>query len=201
MSSYSVNENYENIQELVTKIQSGDNSALYDVFNFYQPLIKASIYRCIKKEPQLRSYSEDMFGESLLVMQDLIKDYNSELSYFSYYLTVRFDYYLLSKCKKTYLGINTSGNGIIELPINEDALQISHDPFNRNEFKREIESCISKLSPDQQMVIELYFYRELTQAEAAKIMDISQAAFSKKLQKTLKDLKELYVKFSNNFSD
>lgn len=190
---------YDDIQSLVIKTKEGDNDSLYAIFTFYQPLIKASIARCIKKEAALKSYAEDMFGESFIVLKDLIRDYNPELSFFSYYLALRFDYYLLTRCKRTYLGINTSGNGIVELPINEDALQISHDPFNKNEFKQEMQVCIDQLKPDQQLVIEYYFYESLTQSEAAAKMGISQAAFSKKLKKTITDLKELYENFSNNF--
>ena len=82
---------YSDINELVINCQNGDNSALFKLYEYYKPLILASVSRCISKEPKLRAYREDIFKECIFVLKKLVDQYDPNLTYFSYFLSTRID--------------------------------------------------------------------------------------------------------------
>ncbi len=77
-----IDEHYVYINELVEKIKLDQKEALHELFNFYKPLILTSIKRCANKEKELYSFYEDLVAESIFVFEKLVKNYDSELSYF-----------------------------------------------------------------------------------------------------------------------
>ena len=86
-----VNDNYIHINSLVEKCKNDDSESLFELFEFYKPLILSSVKRCINKEPKLSRYRDDIFRESIFVLKKLIDQYDPTLTYFSYFLSTRID--------------------------------------------------------------------------------------------------------------
>ncbi len=192
---------YQYINQLIVQAKSGDAEALNELVHYYKPLIFASIKRCFIREPRLIEYREDIEQEAYLILHDLVQQYDETLSLFSYYLLTRLDYRILSRSSR-FIGKNTNGHGIDEIPFssmpeNWEPVHIN-DPFNRVGLQESLIDAIDKLSLPQQEAIELYFYRGLNQQEAAKVLNINQASFSKRLARALQQLKEI---LPDNFCD
>jgi DNA-directed RNA polymerase specialized sigma subunit len=82
---------YEYINTLVSKSKDGDEKALFELFEFYMPLIISSVNRCIAKDTRLSNYREDIISDSIFVFSKLVDKYDSSLTYFSYYISTRID--------------------------------------------------------------------------------------------------------------
>jgi RNA polymerase sigma factor (sigma-70 family) len=176
-----IDDHYVYINSLVNKIKEEDNEALHELFFFYRPLILSAIRRCCNKEKSLYSHRDDLNNESIFVLKNLVEKYDSDLSYFSYYLSTRIDHALLAHFKVTFLSkIET-----------RDYSEVYHnyDPFDRIMNEIVIGEALEKLNEKQKEAITLYFFEELSQEEAALKAGITQASFSKRLDRALKTLK------------
>jgi len=206
-----LDEHYKYINDLVSKIQSTPhaaysladdnielNLALGELVSFYQPLIQASVRRCMSRECKLRNHAEDMQSEAVLVMLELVKQYDPTLSYFSYFVSTRIDQALLSRAKKLWL----ANNGTIdEVPFSamprywqeeaENHCGQQSDPFGDIERRNVIQGAIAQLKDSHRDAIELYFFQEMTQEQAALYLGINQTSFCKRLQRAITSLRNL----------
>ena len=75
--------NYDEINKLLYKYKAGDDTALFDLYEFYKPLFISSVKRIIQKESRLSSHREDILSDCIFVLRKLIDQYDPKLSYFS----------------------------------------------------------------------------------------------------------------------
>ena len=176
-----IDEHYIYINTLVDKIKAGENDSLYELFSFYKPLILSAIRRCCNKEKALYTHRDDLNNESLFVLKVLVEKYDKELSYFSYYLSTRIDHALLAHFKSVFL------SKFEERDIED--VHCSYDPFDKILNEIMIGHALEKLNEKQREAVELYFFEELSQEEAARKIGITQASFSKRLDRALTTLK------------
>lgn len=173
---------YIHINNLVERVKNNDSDALWELFDFYQPVINL----CIKRVHQRYETIEknDLYSECVFVLKDLCMKFDESKSYFSYYFDSRLQPYLVAKIKSKYLEkIN-----IIELK--EDYLY-DVDLATELENKVIIHAALEKLPESTKKVIDLIYFKNITQSECAKILQISQPALNKKLKAGLKLLKKL----------
>jgi RNA polymerase sigma factor (sigma-70 family) len=176
-----IDEHYVYINSLVDNIKDGQNKYLHELFAFYKPLILSAIRRCCNKEKALYSHREDLINESLFVLKMLVEKYDKDLSYFSYYLSTRIDHALLAHFKSIFLSK-------FEERDYED-VHSSYDPFDKILNEIMIGNALEKLNEKQREAVELYFFEELSQEEAAQKIGITQASFSKRLDRALTTLR------------
>ena len=176
-----IDEHYVYINSLVDNIKDGQNKYLHELFAFYKPLILSAIRRCCNKEKALYSHKEDLINESLFVLKMLVEKYDKDLSYFSYYLSTRIDHALLAHFKSVFLSK-------FEERDYED-VHSSYDPFDKILNEIMIGNALEKLNEKQREAVELYFFEELSQEEAAQKIGITQASFSKRLDRALTTLR------------
>jgi RNA polymerase sigma factor (sigma-70 family) len=176
-----IDEHYVYINSLVDNIKDGQNKYLHELFAFYKPLILSAIRRCCNKEKALYSHKEDLINESLFVLKMLVEKYDKDLSYFSYYLSTRIDHALLAHFKSIFLSK-------FEERDYED-VHSSYDPFDKILNEIMIGNALEKLNEKQREAVELYFFEELSQEEAAQKIGITQASFSKRLDRALTTLR------------
>ena len=177
-------DNYEQINKLVEACKNNDSEALFQLYEFYKPLLLSSVSRCIYKNPKLSRHRDDIFRESVFVLQKLVEQYDSTLTYFSYFLSTRIDINLFRYVTDKY---QTEEYFIEDYCIQED----SYDPFNKINSAISIHAALEKLNEKQREAIELYFFDGLDQEEAAIKLNITQSSFSKRLQRGLSNMKEL----------
>jgi RNA polymerase sigma factor (sigma-70 family) len=176
-----MNDNYEIINNLVNKAKKDDSKALFDLLDFYKPLIKASLSRCLSKERNLIPYKEDLQSEVIFVFKKIVESYDPDLSYFSYFLKTRLDFALLNHGRNVFLKSNEN------VDFTED---ITDDPFNYLSENIDLKNGIDKLSEELRDVINCYFFEGMNQEESALKLNISQPTFSRRLNKALGLLKK-----------
>ena len=177
-------DNYEHINKLVEACKNDDSKALFELYDFYKPLLLSSVSRCIYKNPKLSRYRDDIFRESVFVLKKLVEQYDSSLTYFSYFISTRIDINLFRYVTDKY---QTEEYFIEDYCPDED----SYDPFNKINSAISIHVALEKLNDKQREAIELYFFDGLDQEEASLKLNITQSSFSKRLQRGLSKMKEL----------
>lgn len=190
-----LDKNYQYINNLVHRVKEDDADALEELNRFYQPLLAACVRRLLVREPRLKKHREDVEAEACMALHQLTQSYDPALSYFSYYLSTRIDHATLIRCRRYILALKSSGAGIEEISFSEmDAdweAQYNDDPFGHISLRQSINNAIEHLSARQRSAVELYFFRNLTQQEAAAELGITQASFCKRLQRALSRMKEI----------
>lgn len=176
------NNDYAYIDSLVEKVKSEDSDSLFELFDYYKPLIGFAVNQMTKRYSNLDK--DDLTSDSIFILKDLCIKYDKDKCYFTYYLETRFRPYLLSKIKSQYI----SKLDIVSLDEAEESLFV--DDYFVTDFDP-IKQAFEKLSPEQRQVIDLFYFCNLTQQECADILDISQPAFYKKLKKVLNFLKKV----------
>jgi RNA polymerase sigma factor (sigma-70 family) len=173
---------YVHIDYLVEKIKKNDSNALCELHDFYKPIIWASANRVCKKYPSVEK--EDLISESILILKELCDKYDKNKSFFSYFLETRIQSYMIAKVKSKYI------ENVAIVSLNE---YDSYEPCENCsifEDHTELREEISNLPDKLQQIINLIYFKQLTQSECSVILNVSQAAISKRLNKAIKILKE-----------
>ena len=184
---------YEYIDDLVIRAKNGDDDALLSIIEFYQPLLKTAIKYCVSRHPTAYSYIEDIEADLYLIIRELVRQYNSELSFFSYFLSTRIDFVLQTHVRKTYLDFSFGGKRPKEIFIEDMPKDwepfVEHDPVGKIIANADLSSAMMKLRENHRSAIQLYFFEGMNQQQAAEHLQITQSSFSKRLNKAIEHLK------------
>ncbi len=188
---------FELINQLVSKAQKDDKAAMEELLEFYSPLVKAAIRKCIYSDSNFLRYKEDLKSMASLEFIKLVHSYDVSRSFFSYYISNRL-YNNLIKSARTLIDKNENDLPIeilfCEMPPLWDPENT--DPFGQVELRIITLQAIKKLDKKYQDCINLVFYEQLNQEEASLKLGITQSAFSKRLKKSMSALKKILI---NNF--
>jgi RNA polymerase sigma factor (sigma-70 family) len=186
------NNHFEIINLLVEKAKNNDNVALEELIDFYKPLINASIRKCIYSEATLASHKDDLKSIANLEFIKLVHSYDVSRSFFSYYISNRL-YASVSKSAKD-LVLKNQNDQIAEILFSEMPLlwdPETTDPFGRVELQIIVRQALNLLKPQYKQCIDLIYYEQLSQEEACEKLGITQSAFSKRLKKSILQLKKI----------
>lgn len=188
---------FDIINSLVAKAQEKDEQALEELIEFYNPLIKAAIRKCIYSDSNYLKFKEDLKSMANYEFIKLVNTYDVSRSFFSYYVSNRL-FNNLFKSAKTLIDKNENDQSIevlfCEMPHLWDPE--TTDPFGQVELQIIIMQAIKQLNQKYQDCINLVFYEQLNQEEACAKLGITQSAFSKRLKKSMTELKKILI---NNF--
>ncbi len=183
---------FENINKLVSKAKDGDRGAIEELNDFYQPLIRAAIRKCICNDAALSKFKDDLISIACLEFTTLIMSYDISRSFFSYYVSNKL-YPNLLKASKELLNKNSNN---LSYEINfSDMPKLwdpeSADPFAQIELEIIIKDALSQLKPEHRQAVEYIYFEQMTQEDAAAVLKLTQSAFSKRLNKALSKLKNI----------
>jgi RNA polymerase sigma factor (sigma-70 family) len=173
---------YLHIDSLVAKVKENNTDALWELFDFYKPIINVCVNKVHSKYKTVEK--DDLFSECIFIFKDLCMKYEKDKCYFSYYLDTRLQPYLVSKVKSKYI------DKINIVTLNE------HEHYDQEEFlgyfdgNPVLEKAINSLPEKTKHIIDLFYFKNLTQSECAVVLKISQPAFNKKLHKALEILRK-----------
>lgn len=184
---------YEYIDELVVRAKGGDDSALLSIIDFYNPLLRTSIKYCVSRYPIAGLYTEDIEADLYLIMRELVRQYDSELSFFSYFLSTRIDFVLQTHVRKNYLDSSMGGRRPKEVFI-EDMPEdwepfVDQDPVGKIIASADLSSALLRLEDKHRTAVQLYFFDGMNQQQAAEYLSITQSSFSKRLNKAIEQLR------------
>jgi len=176
-------EQYQEIDKLIHQYKAGNEEALFELYEFYKPLFLSSIKRIVAKDLSFASHKEDLLSDCIFALKKLIDQYDPKLSYFSYFLSTRIDITLFRLVSDKYSRKEEYSE---EVKFTEQ----SYDPFNKIENVICLHDAINQLDDNHKQIIQMYFFDGIDQKEAAKILNITQGALSKRLSKALEKLKK-----------
>jgi len=178
-----IEDKYQVINELIKEYKEKKNqTVLFQILDFYKPLFLSSVKRCIHKDNRLSRHREDFSQEFIFVLKKLVDNYDPDLSYFSYYLSTRIDINLFRYLSEKYF----HKEELLEEHVFEEKCE---DPFNNINTVITLHEAVNQLAEKSKEVIDVYFFEEMDQKEAAEKLGITQGAFSKRLSKALEQLK------------
>jgi RNA polymerase sigma factor (sigma-70 family) len=185
---------YQYIDDLVARIQSGDDAALTELIGFYRPMLRTAVKYCTNRYPALAPYDEDLWADLYLIVRELVHQYDHQQSFFSWYLSTRLEYALQSHARKTYLDSGAGGKRVREVSLEDMPADwepcVGEDPVGKMLDAAALSDAMSKLSDEHRAAVNLYFFEDMTQEQAAKALNIKQPAFSKRLARALAILRE-----------
>ena len=186
---------FDKINSLVASAQSGDVEAMGELHEFYQPLIKASIRKCLFADSSLNKFKDDLISIASIEFIKLVENYDINRSFFSYYVSNRLFPNLLKQSKEL---LNKNSNYLTNEINFSDMPHLwdpeLDDPFGQIELKMVVQDALSEIKPKHKEVILMIFFEQLTQDEASEILNISQSALSKRLNKAIEELKKILEK-------
>lgn len=185
---------FEYINKLVSNAQSGDQNSKEELILFYQPLIKSCVRKCIYNDSRYLAHKDDINSMAVLEFLKLINEYDITRSFFSYYLSNKLYPNLLKNCKETFNIKSDTNQEILfsEMPKLWDAEAV--DLFGNVEINIILSKALNLLEPKYRICIELIYFNHLNQNEASQKLLITQSAFSKRMDKALKELKNILEK-------
>jgi RNA polymerase sigma factor (sigma-70 family) len=183
---------FEHINILVSKAQTGDEKSAEELLDFYQPLIKATVRKCIHIHQELSKHYDDLVNIASLEFYKLVLSYDVTRSFFSYYISSRL-YVNLVRAAKSLMN-KSEDFGEVNFSDMPKLWDPSYDPFGKIETEIVIHQALEELKPSYKEAINYIFFDQLTQEEAAERLNISQSAFQKRLNRALKNLKEILGK-------
>lgn len=164
----------EEIEALVSSVKSDDNKALWQIYDFYKPLILKTC--SIVKDAFPTVDRDDLISESVFVVKSLCLSYDPEKGYFPAFMCSRFRAYLISKVKSTYLMKESTFSEITGIIDEMDSSHVVIDDWHLD-----IDHALESLKENERQAIEMHYFGGLNYTECAKEIGISRPAFKKRL--------------------
>lgn len=191
------------MDKLIERCIAGDKNAFNDFITQYTRLVFSTIKQIFNKYSF--SYNnndlEDLHNSLFLSFMEndfkKLKQFkgNSQFSTYLRVVTVRFTLDHLRREKKQFLIDSIdSDDSLLQLadknPAQEEVLE-------KSEAERELRKVIEKLAPDEQLLLKLAYYKELSPKEVSQIMGISIVAYYSKKSRIMGKIKNKCKKASS----
>ena len=170
--------------DILSDLARGQSSALAILMDRHLAAIKATAHYMLGDEMM----AEDIAQEVFLRAWKQVPNWQPGTAKFSTWLhrvTRNLCYDRLRKKKEVYP--ETVPDMVDDSP---EALQVLQDRQNHSAQKSTIELALARLPERQRMAITLCHYQELSQSEAADIMEVGVRAYESLLARARKNLKE-----------
>jgi RNA polymerase sigma-70 factor (ECF subfamily) len=169
------------LKNLIIQAKSGNKEAFGGVYSMlYKPLYRYAFSRSRSKE-----LAEDISQQTFLRFYEALPGYKHETSPLAYLFTIAKRLLINHAEKKTFSSIDEYL--IEELPAQDDILEEEHVRI----LAENINDLLPKLQPDEEEVIRLFFYAELSYKEISAVMDREEVYLRKIKERALKKLRIL----------
>ncbi len=172
----------EALKELILRAKKGDAESFSLVYKtLYTPLYRYVISKCHDEE-----LANDTVSQTFLKFYEALENYEPEKSPLAYLFTIAKRLLINHSEKKTFESLDeTYVDGYEDVSKNTiDEAHISH-------LSSIINTYIPSLSPDEQEVVRLFFYAELSHKEIAEVLLKEEASVRKIKERALKKLRIL----------
>jgi RNA polymerase sigma factor (sigma-70 family) len=182
--------------KLINKCIEGDREAFRELTSQYTKLVMSTIYNVFNRYSiqYMVEDAEDLHNSLFLSLMDndfrKLKQFKGEARFSTYIrvVTVRFVIDFLRKEKKHFSVDSIDSEKAIpalvaESPAHDEVLEMT-------EREEEVKKVIDSLSPNDQLLIKLVYYKELSPKEVSQIMGISIVTFYSKKSRILVKLRK-----------
>lgn len=195
-----------NHDALVQRAAAGDGEALAQLFEQFRPRLKRMISLRMDRRLQGRLDASDVLQEAYLDLAQRLPDYAKDPK-FPLFLWMRLVAgQRLAEVHRRHLGA-AMRNADLEVSLYRAALPQASTVFlasqllgrftsvsqqaMRAEIQIKLQETLNSMDPADREVLALRHFEELNNAEAAQVLEISEAAASKRYIRALKRLKEV----------
>jgi RNA polymerase sigma-70 factor, ECF subfamily len=170
------------LKKLVISAKNGNKEAFDRLFQvLYTPLYRYSLSKC-----QDEAVAEDICQQSFLNFYQSLGKYEPEKSPLAYLFTIAKRLLINHHEKKTFESFDEAFYE--NYSDGEDSII---DEANTKQLAKSINTYLIHLSRDEQDIIRLYFYAELSYKEISEILDKEEAYLRKIKERALKKLRIL----------
>lgn len=178
---HSVGEEYE-LKKLIISAKNGDSSAFEAVYTMlYTPL-----YRYVYSRTNDTDLVNDICQQTFLNFYQALATYEPTKSPLAYLFTTAKHQLINHQVKKTFIPFDET---LFET-YSDESVNIINEA-NTALLATKINECLPSLTQDEQDVIRLYFYSELSYKEISEILDKEEAYLRKLKERALKKLRIL----------
>jgi RNA polymerase sigma factor (sigma-70 family) len=178
---YSVGEEIA-LKKLIISAKQGDAGAFEVIYNtLYTPL-----YRYLYSRTQDVELVNDLCQQTFLKFYMALATYEPEKSPLAYLFTIAKHLLINQRIKKTFIPFDET---LLETTPDEEDPII--DEAHTKLLASKINDFLPALTQDEQDLIRLYFYSELSYTEISEIMDKEEAYLRKIKERALKKLRIL----------
>lgn len=170
------------IKTLVLQAKNGDKEAFALLYtSLYTPLFRYVVSRCKDKE-----LTEDVCQQTFLRFYNALSSYEPDTSPLAYLFTIAKRLLINHGEKKTFEPFDESFLDTYD----DDAPSIIEEA-HLEKVSKEIQAFLPRLTDDEQDVIRLYFFSELSYKEISDILEKEEAYLRKIKERALKKLRIL----------
>lgn len=170
------------LKKLIRSAKDGDDEAFGVIYTtLYTPL-----YRYLYSRTKDKELVNDLCQQAFLKFYEALATYEPEKSPLAYLFTMAKHLLINQQIKKTFIPFDES---LLET-YSDDSHEII-DEVHIQLLASQINDFIPSLSQDEQDVIRLYFYSELSYKEISKILDKEEVYLRKIKERALKKLRIL----------
>jgi RNA polymerase sigma-70 factor (ECF subfamily) len=191
---------------LLHRVDAGDRSALDDLFARYRDRLRRMVQLRLDRRLQARIDASDVIQDAYVEIVDRLDEYlrDRRLPFFLWLRLVVGE--RLMKLHRTHLGTQMRDAGR-ELSLYHGALPAAssaalagqllgkHTSPTQAAVRAErilrLQEALNTLDPVDREILSLRHFEELTAAEAAQLLDITESAAAKRYLRALKRLKEI----------
>ncbi|MEN9880893.1 MAG: hypothetical protein RLZZ308_76 [Candidatus Parcubacteria bacterium] len=172
----------EVLTKLIISAKKGDKEAFAILYRtFYVPL-----YRYVLSKSQDKELANDICQQTFLKFYEALASYEPEKSPLAYLYTIAKRLLINNKEKKTFEPFDDT-----LLETTQDTQATTLDEIHIKNLAETINTYLPRLSEDEQEVIRLYFYSELTYKEIGDVLQKEEATIRKIKERALKKLRVL----------
>lgn len=170
------------LKKLILSAKKGDVQA----FELVYKALFAPLYRYVHSKINDVDIVNDICQQTFLKFYETLATYEPEKSPLAYLFTTAKHLLINHHIKKTFLPFDES---LFETYADESVTIL--DDANLHRLASSINQCLPSLTQDEQDVIRLYFYAELSYKEISEILDKEEPYLRKLKERALKKLRIL----------
>lgn len=180
----------QRIAELVSKVQSGDNSAFDELYK----LTSERAYFVALEFTKNNQDAEDILQESYIKALSKIKELDKPESFSSWLnqIVANKSKDFLKKKKPTLF--EAEENEVFEVLPDEDTSFSPEENLDQTELQKTVMEVLDELSEEKRACVLMMYFEELSVGEIAETLEIPEGTVKTRLFSARKDLKEKFAK-------
>lgn len=160
------------INYIIRQSIKGDKNYQEILLKMLNPLIYKNIY--IYYEPK-NPLVEDLVQEGYIVILKSLKEYEPNNAHFLYFIKIKL-YYFYKNYYRNYIKRRHISIENIKYKIQQRNFNSPLDILILKEERSTLKKCMKELSPKEQEILFLYYFREFSMGEISKKLNISYRA-------------------------
>lgn len=183
-------DNKERLAQLVTQLQSGDQSAFSEIYKLTSPKAFYVAFEITKNEQD----AEDILQESYITALDKISTLDKPESFVGWFHRIVANKSKDSLKKKKPALFACDENEAFEVIPDEDTDFIPEDSVDKSELQQIVMSVLDELSEDKRACVLMYYFEECSVSDIAQALDVPVSTVKNRLFTARKDLQGKFSK-------